>query len=69
MFTSLDLDEKLFMQAWSLSGKKTKRAFVEDALRLYVRLHEQAGVRALRGRLVWEGEIDDIRRDRDADPR
>jgi len=27
---------------------------VEEALRWLVRLHEQAGVRELRGRLVWE---------------
>ncbi|HEY2294194.1 MAG TPA: type II toxin-antitoxin system VapB family antitoxin [Thermoanaerobaculia bacterium] len=27
MFTSLDIDEKLFMKAWGLSGLKTKKAF------------------------------------------
>ena len=54
MFTSMDLDEKLFQKAWQLSGLKTKKAVVEEALRWLVRLHEQAGVRELRGQLVWE---------------
>ncbi|HWM89991.1 MAG TPA: type II toxin-antitoxin system VapB family antitoxin [Thermoanaerobaculia bacterium] len=54
MFTSMDLDKELFNKAWRLSGLKTKKAVVEEALKLLVRLHEQAGVRELRGKLVWE---------------
>ena len=56
MFTSVELDEELFNKAWALSGLKTKRAFFEEALRVYVRLHEQAEVRSLRGKLAWNGE-------------
>ncbi|HEX4495666.1 MAG TPA: type II toxin-antitoxin system VapB family antitoxin, partial [Thermoanaerobaculia bacterium] len=52
MFTSLDIDEKLFTKAWQLSGLKTKKAMFEEALRVYVRLHEQAQVKSLRGKLV-----------------
>ena len=65
MFTSVELDEELFHKAWALSGTRTKKAFFEEALRVYVRLHEQAEVRSLRGKLVWnepEGK-------RGADPR
>lgn len=54
MFTSMDVDEELFMKAWTLSGLRTKKAVVEEALRLLVRLHEQAGVRGLRGKLSFE---------------
>lgn len=54
MFTSMDLDAELFNKAWILSGLKTKRAVMEEALRLLVRLHEQAGVRELRGKLEWQ---------------
>ena len=60
MFTSLDIDEKLFMKAWQLSGLKTKKAMFEEALRVYVRLHEQTQVRSLRGKLIWKGDADDI---------
>lgn len=69
MFTSLELDEKLFNEAWSLSGNRTKKGLVEEALRLFVRLHEQAQVRSLRGKLVWQGDLDEIREERDAGPR
>ncbi|HYN21104.1 MAG TPA: type II toxin-antitoxin system VapB family antitoxin [Thermoanaerobaculia bacterium] len=54
MFTSMDLDEELFRKAWALTGLRTKKAVVEEALRWLVRLHEQAGVRQLRGKLAWE---------------
>lgn len=54
MFTSLELDEALFNKARSLTGLKTKKAVVEEALRTLVRLHEQAGVRSLRGKLAGE---------------
>ena len=35
MFTSMDLDKALF-KAWKLTGLRTKRAVVEDALRTLV---------------------------------
>jgi len=69
MFTSMDVDEKLFMRGFQLSRLKTKKAFVEEAIRVYIRLHEQAEVRQLRGKLVWEGDLDQQRAGRRADPR
>ena len=69
MFTSLDIDEELFMKAWSLSGIRTKKAFVEETLRMYLQLHEQAGVRSLRGKLVWQADLDAIREERGAGSR
>jgi Arc/MetJ family transcription regulator len=54
MFTSLELDDELFHKAWALTGLRTKKAVVEEALRWLVRLHEQAEVRSLRGKLAWE---------------
>jgi Arc/MetJ family transcription regulator len=69
LFTSLDLDEALFMNAWSLSGIKTKKAFVEEALRMYLQLYQQAGVRSLRGKMVWQADLDAIREERRAGSR
>ncbi|HEX4962690.1 MAG TPA: type II toxin-antitoxin system VapB family antitoxin [Thermoanaerobaculia bacterium] len=69
MFTSFEIDDELFAQAWGLSGIKKKKDLIEEVLRTYVRLHEQAGVRSLRGRLVWKGDLDEIRGDRGADAR
>jgi hypothetical protein len=56
LITSLDLDEELFDKAFALSPARTKKAFFEELMRTYIRLHEQAGVRSLRGRLVWQEE-------------
>ena len=69
MFTSLDIDEELFMKAWKLSGIKTKKGMIEEALRTYVRLHEQAQVRSLRGKLVWKGDLNEVREERGAGSR
>jgi len=69
VFTSLDLDEELFMKAWSLSGIRTKKGLIEEALRMYVQLHEQAEVRSLRGKLAWQGDLNAIRGERGAGSR
>jgi len=69
LFTSLEIDEGLFMKAWALSGIKTKKGLIEEALKMYVQLHEQAGVRSLRGKLVWQGDLDAIRGERGAGSR
>lgn len=69
MFTSVDLDKDLFMKAWNLSPTTTKKAFFEELLRLYVRLHEQAEVRSLRGKLVWNGDLSQVRGERGAGSR
>ena len=69
MLTSMDLDEELFKKAWNLSSQRTKKGVVEEALRIYVRLHEQAQVRSLRGKLAWLGDLDGQRKRRRASSR
>lgn len=69
MFTSLEIDDKLFRKALALSTNKTKKGLVEEALKVYVQLHEQAGVRSLRGKLVWQADLDAIREERGAGSR
>ncbi|HJX26687.1 MAG TPA: type II toxin-antitoxin system VapB family antitoxin [Thermoanaerobaculia bacterium] len=69
MFTSMDLDEELFDKAWSLSEQKTKRGMIEEALRVYLRLHEQAGVRGLRSQLLDLPKTTPTRRRRRANAR
>lgn len=66
--TNIVLDDELIDRAKELTGLNTKRAVVEEALRTLVRLKEQEGVRALRGRLRWEGDLEELRRSRVGDP-
>ena len=44
-----------------LSGKATKKAVVEEALRLAVQLKKQEGIRKLFGKVRWEGDLDEMR--------
>jgi Arc/MetJ family transcription regulator len=55
MRTNIVLDDALVEKAQELTGIATKREVVDTALRILVRLHEQSSVRALRGKLHWEG--------------
>ena len=65
MRTNIVIDEELMKQAMRASGAKTKRAAVEDGLRLLVRFGEQQRLlRATRGKLHWEGNLEEMRRDR-----
>jgi len=59
MRTNIDIDDKLMRQAMKATGAKTKKAAVEAALLLSVRLKKQEGIRKLRGKVVWRGHDDD----------
>ena len=64
MRTNIEIDDKLMAQAIKLTGLPTKRAVVEEGLRLLVRVRKQAqALKALRG-LGWEGDLDEVRQDR-----
>jgi hypothetical protein len=45
-------------EAMRSSGAKTKRAVVEEGLRLLIRTREQRTVRRLRGKVAWKGDLD-----------
>ena len=64
MRTNIVLDENLIERAQKLIGIKTKREVVQEALRTLILLREQAEVRQLRGKLKWEGDLDDQRQAR-----
>ena len=64
MRTNIDTDDKLMKKALRATGQKTKRAAVEMALRIAVKLHEQEKVRELRGIAQWEGDLEQLRTSR-----
>jgi Arc/MetJ family transcription regulator len=61
MRTNIMLDDKLVERAQKLTGIKTKREVVQEALRTLILLREQAEIRNLRGKLLWEGNLNDQR--------
>jgi hypothetical protein len=46
------------------SGARTKKAAVEAGLRLLVRIHSQTAIRQLRGKIKWQGDLNESRQGR-----
>ena len=67
MRTNIEIDDGLMKLALKASGEKTKKGAVEAALKLLVRIRAQEGIRRLRGKVVWEGNLEESRRGRFAD--
>lgn len=63
MRTNIIIDDKLMKRAMDISGAKTKKATVEKALELLIRMKNQENIRSLKGKLFWEGDLDTIRTD------
>ncbi len=64
MRTNIVLDDKLVKEAMKLSGKKTKRELIDHALHELVKLHHRRALLNLRGKLHWEGDLDEMRKTR-----
>ncbi|MGC2299063.1 MAG: type II toxin-antitoxin system VapB family antitoxin [Acidobacteriaceae bacterium] len=64
MRTNIDIDDKLMDQAMRSSGAPTKKAVVEEALRMLIQTRAQASIRHLRGKVKWEGDLKQSRRSR-----
>jgi Arc/MetJ family transcription regulator len=64
MRTNIDIDDKLMSQAMKASGLSTKRATVEEGLRLLIRVRKQVrGLAGLKG-LGWDGDLNEMRQGR-----
>lgn len=61
MRTNIEVDDALIKEAQELSGLKTKRAVVDAALRMFVRVQHQKDVLKIGKVEFWE----DVLRDRD----
>lgn len=61
MRTNIVIDDKLIEQAMRVTGLPTKKAVVEAGLQLLIQVKAQAGVRRLRGKVKWQGNLDDWR--------
>lgn len=66
MRTNIDIDDRLMRQAMRSSGARTKRAAVEEGLRLLIQTKGQASIRRLRGKVAWQGDLSASRLERAA---
>ena len=61
MRTNIVIDDQLLTEAMGLSQLKTKKATVEEGLRLLIQVQKQAQLRQLRGKLKWVADLEQIR--------
>lgn len=64
MRTNIEIDDELLRSAMEACGARTKREAVQRGLETLVRLKRQEAVRAYRGKLAWEGDLEALRTDR-----
>jgi len=57
MRTNIVIDNRLMREAMKATGLSTKKAVVEEGLRLLVKVKGQVGIRRLRGKIAWEGDL------------
>lgn len=61
MRTNIVIDDNLMNEALKLTGAKTKKEAVELGLRTLVQLRRQEQVKLYKGKLKWEGDLDQMR--------
>ena len=64
MRTNIEIDDRLMRQAMRSTGARTKRAAVEQGLRLLIQTKGQASLRQLRGKVAWQGDVNASRLER-----
>jgi len=61
MRTNIVIDDKLMNDALKATGCKTKKEAVEEGLKLLIQKNKQQSIRKLRGKLKWEGDLNEMR--------
>jgi Arc/MetJ family transcription regulator len=61
MRTNIVIDDKLMNDALKATGLKTKKEAVELGLKTLIKLHQQEGIKKLKGKLKWDGDLDAMR--------
>jgi len=62
--TNVVLDGKLLREAMELTGIGTKRALLDEALRVLVQVRKQERIWELFGTVDWDGDLAEMRRSR-----
>ena len=61
MRTNIVIDDDLMADAIKATGLSTKKEVVEQGLKLIIKRKQQQAIRQLRGKLQWEGDLDEMR--------
>ncbi|MFA6072387.1 MAG: type II toxin-antitoxin system VapB family antitoxin [Janthinobacterium sp.] len=63
MRTNIIIDDTLMADVLKATGVKTKREAVELGLKTLLLLKQQEGIKAFKGKLKWEGDLEKMRTD------
>lgn len=63
MRTNIVIKYGLMQKAQDLTGHKTKKATIEEALKLLIEIKQQNNIRSMRGKFHWEGNLEAMRTD------
>jgi len=63
MRTNIVIDDDLMANALKMTGVRTKREAVELGLKTLIKLKRQEQIRQFRGKLAWQGDLDEMRSD------
>jgi len=61
METAITVDADILNEAMQTANGQTQRQLIENALRFFVMQNRQAEARKYRGKLQWEGNLDELR--------
>ncbi len=62
MRTNIEIDDNLLNSAMTMTRIKTKKGVVEYALKELVAQKKRKSILNLRGKLKWEGDLDEMRK-------
>jgi Arc/MetJ family transcription regulator len=66
MKLKIEIDDNLMRQAMRSGKYRTRKAAIQAGLRLLV-LHGQTKIRRLRGKIAWDGNLEESRLGRNTD--
>jgi len=64
MRTNIEIDEAVMMEIIRLGVAKTRRKAIEKAMQRYLRHLAQLELLKLRGKVTWEGDLNEMRTSR-----
>jgi len=62
--TNIVIDDQLMADVLKATGLSTKKEVVEMGLKTLIRIKNQEKIRQYRGKLKWEGDLDEMRETR-----
>ncbi|MEG4215192.1 type II toxin-antitoxin system VapB family antitoxin [Microcoleus sp. Pol14C6] len=63
MKSTIEIDSSLITNALQVTGLTAQQEVIELALNLLIQMKNQENLRALRGKLAWDGDLNRMRTD------